>query len=131
MPDLLVAALPAGLFVVWCLLPGLGTVRALLDSEPRRALPLLRDRWQALEQGATAVLALALLAIMAPWHLVPVALWGLAAAATAFVAVGGVLAAPSLPRLAADRRGRLRPRTRALSALVAVALAALVVLAQV
>lgn len=113
-------------FLALCLLPALGTARALLGAGPERRLPLLRDRWQIVEQGATSVFALAVAGAVLPWHQLPVALWGLGATATALSLVGGALAAPSLPALAADRRGRLRPRTRVLSALISVVLAALV-----
>lgn len=130
MAEVVAVAVPLGVLLVCCLLPALGTARTLLGLPPRPLLPALRDRCQVLEQSATAVFALALAALVAPWHALPVALWGLGAAATALITVGGALAAPALPPLSADADGRRRPRSRVVSALVAVALAALVVLAQ-
>lgn len=130
MADLLVPVLLLALLLAFCLPPALGTARTLLGADPGRRLPLLRDRWQVLEQSATGVFALAVAGVVLPWHQLPVALWGLGATATALCLVGGALAAPSLPALAGDRHGRLRPRTRVLSALVSVVLAALALLAR-
>ncbi|MEJ5913377.1 hypothetical protein [Pseudokineococcus sp. 1T1Z-3] len=123
MRELFPAVVAGGLLVLLCLVPAVGTARRLLGAPQGRALPLLRDRWQLLEQVAGAVLALVAAAVLVPWDVVPTLLWGLAAVAGALVLVGGALALPALPALAPDARGRLHPRTRVTSAVVTAVLA--------
>jgi hypothetical protein len=113
--SVVLAALPVLVMLGLTLPSGLAAWRLLRGARPGSRPAPLGDRAEAVERTGLGVVGLALGAL-GPWQQLPVPLWGLAASAVALVALTAVLRWRALPGVAADARGRRRPRARLASA---------------
>jgi len=111
------AVLPVLVMLGLTLPSGVAAWRLVRGADPASRPAPLADRADAVERTGLGVVGLALGAT-GPWQQLPVPLWGLAATAVALVPVAAVLRWRDLPGVAADARGRRRPRARLASTAV-------------